>query len=65
MERYKLIVDIPFLKKNELFDFDIETGDIYLVFKGNTNQYALRSGLSGYLWLLKTEGNKYFKRIKG
>lgn len=73
MRSYKLKVELPFLRKGTVFYFDDETACVYTTLKkpppdtitnGDYTAYPLRSGLSGYLWLLLTEGNKYFKKMK-
>lgn len=63
MERYKLMVELPFLGKGSKFDFDYNTGQIFAVLGERLAKYPLREGLSGYLWLLKTE-RKYLRRVK-
>lgn len=65
MRRFKLLVDLPFLKKGSVFQFYDETG--YVRWEGEegpTRPHGpLRDGLSGYLWLLSTE-RKYLRRLK-
>jgi hypothetical protein len=61
---YELKVDLPFLKKGKRFSFDYDLGWVY----GFENvdkrmEYPLREGLAGYLWLLKTENDKYLKEV--
>ena len=61
---YRLIKDIPLLRKGKLFHFETETGHIWgMKDKYTTNSYPLREGLSGYLWLLRTEKG-YFRKVK-
>lgn len=64
MNWYKLKVDIPFLKKGDVFAFDIELGNVYSVNEKSqvVCEYPLRQGLAGYLWLLRTE-KKYFRKV--
>ena len=60
-QRYKLLIDLPFLKKGSIFEFEVETGKIYANrFTGF--EYPLREGLSSYLWLLRTE-RKYLREL--
>lgn len=59
----KMVVDLPFLAKGNEYEFDDETGFVYRVVDGKAFEYPLRRGLSGYLWLLRTEKNKYLKEI--
>jgi len=63
-EKYKLIKPVPLLIKNSIFVFNRDTGEIFGVEKnGKKMEYALRPGLSGYLWLLRTEKG-FFKKVK-
>ena len=58
-QRYRMLKDAkPFLKKGE-YCFYPDSG---LVYKPGS-EYALRPGLSGWLWLLRTEPG-WFRRIK-
>lgn len=61
--RYKLLKNIPLLNKGHIFEFDIESGYVYGVEKDKVNEHPLRSGLAGYLWLLRTEKG-YFRKTK-
>ena len=60
MDEYTLIVDLPFLPKGAVYQFDKETGFVYRVVAAKPFEYPLRNGLAGYLWLLLTEKAKYF-----
>lgn len=64
MRILKLKLDLPFLKKGSIFGFEDDTR---LIFAFNLNYgpapYPLRPGLSGYLWLLSTEGRKYLTPV--
>ncbi len=62
MRAYKLLVDLPFLKKGSIFHFYDESAKIFAVYNSIETEYSLRPGLSGYLWLLLTE-KKYLKRL--
>ena len=62
MRAYKLLVNLPFLKKGSIFHFYDEDGNIFAVHNLIESEYPLRQGLSGYLWLLSTE-RKYLKRL--
>ena len=62
MRQYKLLLDLPFLKKGRIFEFDDDTGDVYAIIDDETVDTPLRSGLAGYLWLLLTE-KRYMKLI--
>lgn len=62
MRHYILKIDLPYLHKGHKFAFEDETGLIYgFEDDGKMMQYPLRYGLSGYLWLLLTDGKKYFR----
>ncbi len=65
MRRFKLLIDLPFLKKGTVYWFDEETGKIHWENGGKDNfsDYPLREGLAGYLWMLRTE-TKYLKELK-
>ena len=52
---YELKVDLPFLTKGCQFVFYDSTGYVHWIDNGKETEYPLRSGLSGYLWLLLTE----------
>ena len=60
MNEYTLIVDLPFLPKGAVYQFDTDTGHVYRVVNGVPFEFPLRSHLAGYLWLLLTEKEKYF-----
>jgi len=60
--QFKLLINLPFLKKGKEFVFDDETGYVYAILDGKQSDIPLRRGLAGYLWLLMTE-KKYLKRI--
>jgi hypothetical protein len=60
---FKLLIDVPFLKKNRLFYFDDDTGNVYAELEKQRAQYPLRPALAGYLYLLATE-KKYMKFIE-
>jgi len=53
-------------KKGDKFLMDRETSEVFALDKEkNTwNDMPLRGGISGYLWMLKLEGNKYLKEDK-
>ena len=65
----KLMVDLQYpdwFKKGDRFLMNRETSQIF-GFETTTNkwmEYPLRPSLEGYLWLLKTEGNKFLKEKK-
>lgn len=65
MRYFKCKIAIPEFEhfKGSLLAFDDETGLIYGIEKGRVNQYPLRQGLSGYLWLLLTWHKKHFKEV--
>ena len=65
----KLMVDLQYpewFKKGDKFLMNKETGDVfgYEPSKESWMEYPIRRGIAGYLWLLKTEGNKFLKEIK-
>lgn len=60
MDEYTLIVELPFLPKGAVYQFDNETGFVYRVVDGKPFEFPLRINLAGYLWLLLTEKTKYF-----
>ena len=64
MRKYKLKIDLPFMEKGSIYYFDDETANIYAELDGKISEYPLRIGLSAYLWLLLTCGNKYLKENK-
>lgn len=65
MKKYRLQVELPFMKKGNIYFFDDETGKIYASEdRQQPNQYSLRNGLTAYLWLLKTEGSRYLRAVK-
>jgi len=63
MRKYKLLIDLPFLSRGRKFYFDDDTAHVFGDDNGHPNEYPLRTGLASYLWLLKTEGDKYLKEI--
>lgn len=65
MRVFRLKKDLPFLRRGALFLFDDESGEVFSsenIIGTQWNKYPLRPGLSGYLWLLLTDGRKYFKK---
>lgn len=65
MKKYKLKIDLPFLAIGREFFFGDDTADVWGVEgDGEPMIYPLRTGLSGYLWLLKSEGDKYLEEEK-
>ena len=64
MRIYKLLEDLPFMKRFTLYAFDDELGNVYLVENNKIAEYPLRVGLASYLMLLRMEGNKYLKEVK-
>lgn len=60
--RCKLLVDLPFLKKGSIFEFDDESGKVYSN-RLTGFEYPLRPGLAMYLWLLLTE-KKYMRKLR-
>ncbi len=62
MEIYTLLIDAPYLPKGRFFHFDIENGYVYWEDKNKVVETPLRTGLAGYLWLLK--GSKHMRRLK-
>jgi hypothetical protein len=63
-KRFKLMINLPFLRKGSLFDFEYQTAWVYGIEEsGERMEYPLRDGLAGYLWLLKTEGSRYLKEV--
>ena len=64
MKIYKLLVDLPFMKRFNLYAFDDEIGRVFLVVDNKVAEYPLRNGLGSYLMLLRMEGNKYLKEVK-
>jgi len=64
MRRYKLKVELPYLIKGAIYAFEEESGQVFRCEDdGKPFQYPLRPGLSGYLWLLLTDRNKYFREV--
>lgn len=61
--RLKLMKELPLFKKGCVYDFEMETGNVYMVEKGKRAEYPLRSGLAGYLWLLRYSKG-FFKFVK-
>ena len=62
--KYRLMVDIPFLKKGREFFMDEETARVYgYESDGEIMAHPLRTGLASYLWLLRTEP-KYMKKVR-
>ena len=60
---YELIQDVPMVHKGKFVFCDYSGAVYWIDEKGNESDYALRSGLAGYLWLLRTEEG-YFKFIE-
>ncbi len=63
MRRFRLKVDLPYLPKGAIYDFDDETACVYRVVDKITNEIPLRNGLAGYLWLLLTDRHIYFLQL--
>lgn len=62
MREYELKVDLPFLAKGNIYAFDDDTAHVYRCGdNGEPFEFPLRTGLAGYLWLLLTERDKFFK----
>lgn len=62
MREYELKIDLPFLPKGAKYAFDDETAHVYRLDENDVPfEFPLRTGLAGYLWLLLTERNKYFR----
>ena len=59
MRIFGLKINLPFLPEGAEYAFDDETSFVYRVDGGNVNEFPLRTGLASYLWLLRTEGEKY------
>ena len=63
LEYLKLKVELPFLMNGGIYAFHMETGEVYRCDRDcRIFGHALRDSLSGYLWLLKTEREKYFNK---
>ncbi len=64
---YKLLIDLPFLKKGTKFVFYDASGDVfwenYDAEEGKETEYPIRKALAGYLWMLRTEKG-YMKFIE-
>ena len=60
---YRLMIDLTFIKKGTIFVFYNDTAFVHWIDRGKETQYPLRTGLAGYLWLLRTEG-KYMRKVK-
>ena len=61
---FKLMVDLPFLKKGILYAMYDSSADVHWIdHENNESTYPLRPGLAAYLWLLCTE-RKYMKQIE-
>jgi hypothetical protein len=63
MRIYELKINIPFMVKGNQYAFDDETGHVFRYADGIIFEYPLRRAFSGYLWMLKTEGDKYLKEV--
>ncbi len=63
VRKFKLKIDVPFLKKGDEFWMHDRDGLVYWIDKGKVCEYPLRNGLAGYLWLLCTE-KRYMKFIE-
>lgn len=60
---FKLMVDLPFLKKGNKYLFDYETAQVWRVGPDSKPfDMELRPALANYLWLLMTE--KRYMRIQ-
>jgi len=56
---FKMMIDLPYLKKGKVYYTDYETAEIYgYESDGNVMTIPLRNGLSGYIWLLIASNNK-------
>ncbi len=53
--KFKLLIDVPFLKKGNIFIMYDSTGNVHWIDEGKESEYPLRTGLAAYLWLLATE----------
>lgn len=60
---FKLLVDLPFLKKGAIFIMYDSTDNIHWIDNGKETEIPLRVGIAGYLWLLATE-RKYMKLLE-
>lgn len=63
MRKFKLLIDIPFLKKGDFFWILNGNGLVYYLDDGEIAKYPLRSSLAGYLNLLCTNP-KYMEFIE-
>lgn len=52
---YELIKDVPMLSKGRFVFYDYDASVHWIDDNGKESDYALRPGLAGYLWLLRTE----------
>jgi hypothetical protein len=65
----ELMVDLQYpdwFKKGDRFLMDRETSEVF-GFEPSENKWMiipLRQSISGYMWLLKTEGKKYLREVK-
>ena len=63
VRKFKLLKELPFLKKGTEFIMYDSTGLIHWLDDGKLSEYPLRAGLAGYLWLLSTDG-RYMKLME-
>jgi hypothetical protein len=65
----ELMVDLQYpdwFKKGDRFLMNRETSEVF-GFEPSENKWMgnpLRQSISGYMWLLKTEGKKYLREVK-
>jgi hypothetical protein len=61
------MIDLPYpehFKKGRIFQMDEETANVYAVDEKNeVSIYPLRTGLAGYLWMLRLDGDTYLKEV--
>jgi len=56
MERYEMLITIPFFNKGSIYAFDNESGGVWRVGDDNVLfSHALRYELSEYLWLIRDD----------
>ena len=63
LRKFKLKIEVPFLKKGDEFWMHDRDGSVHWIDNGKISQYPLRTSLAGYLWLLCTE-KRYMKFIE-
>lgn len=62
---FEMKKELPLFIKGARYSLDEESGVVYRLDENDKpGQYPLRTGLAGYLWLLRYEGKKYLKEIK-